>query len=313
MVTLRLSLNNILINIKLHFTARNSSYGKVMFSQAFIKNSVHNWGGVCLGVVCPGQICLGVPTQRGVCQGGVCLGTCLLRQCVCLGGVSAWGLSAHEGVCPGDVCLGGVCPRGVCLGMFAQEGAVCQGRCLSGGICLWGCLPRGYLPGGVFWDVCLGVYAKEGVCPRSVCPKECWDTTPTPYQFGDYGQQARSTHPTGMYTRWKYIYILHFALHYNYVFCKTCLIVQPPPPITPHRLPPWTTWCFYKASKFYTNLWATKYLHRAPFYEGPMMKFYLQPAGLIVKRKVRHVQRIWGCKSSHLRPKSRHRLRKWLI
>ena len=90
-------------------TARNSSCGKVIFSQACVIPSVHGWGwgwGACIPAcngargVCPGEVSA---------QGFVCPGVCLPWGCVfplvCLPrGVSAMG------VCLPRVCL----PRG-CL------------------------------------------------------------------------------------------------------------------------------------------------------------------------------------------------------
>ena len=93
-------------------TARNSSCGKVMFSQACVKNSVH----------------------RG----------CLLRE---------------------------------------------------GGISIWGCLPRGVSA----WGVCRGCLSRGGCLPKGML-----GYTP-PHSTMGYGQQADSTHPTGMYSCLQYI------------------------------------------------------------------------------------------------------------
>ena len=103
---------------------------------------------------------------RGVCGiEGVSAWGCLLR------GVSARGVSAWGSL---PTCLwyrwvqykGGVVERrgcgigGVCLGVSAKEG-ICPGGVCLGGVCL-GCLPRWCLPSGVS--------AQRGVCPRGVCP-----------------------------------------------------------------------------------------------------------------------------------------------
>ena len=89
-------------------TARNSSCGKVIFSQACVIPSVHGEGGVYpsmqWGTGCLPRGCLP--------RGGVCLGVCLPRGCLPWGGVFPgvclpWGVSAM-GVCLPRGCL----PRG---------------------------------------------------------------------------------------------------------------------------------------------------------------------------------------------------------
>ena len=112
-------------------TARNSSRGKVLFSQACVIPSVHRRGGVCLrrglhpggsmpmGGLHPGgggvRIQRGESASRGVCLGGVCLWRSAYRG-VCLGEIASrgWGVCIQEagGLHPEDGGVGQTPPIG---------------------------------------------------------------------------------------------------------------------------------------------------------------------------------------------------------
>ena len=68
------------------FTVRNSSCGKVMFSQAYVKNSVRGGGCVFQHALGRGSVC-----PVGVCLGYVCPEGCLAGGCRPKRGVSAQG------------------------------------------------------------------------------------------------------------------------------------------------------------------------------------------------------------------------------
>ena len=94
------------------------SCGKVMFSQACVKNSVHSWGSsvpACttghMTRVSLSRVSLSRGSlSRGVTvQGGLCLG-CLCPRGLCLG-VLCPERSLSMGLCPGDLCPGGVSVR----------------------------------------------------------------------------------------------------------------------------------------------------------------------------------------------------------
>ena len=109
-------------------TARNSSCGKVIFSQACVIPSVHGGGGGGVAGVYPSMQWGRLP-QHAM---GVCIPACNGARGVC-----------PEGVCPGEVSAQGcVCPGG-CL----PWGCVFPGVCLPRGVSAMGvCLPRGCLP-----------------------------------------------------------------------------------------------------------------------------------------------------------------------
>ena len=69
------------------FTVRNSSCGKVMFSQAYVKNSVRGCGCVFQHALGRGSVC-----PVGVCLGYVCPEGCLAGGCRPRRGVSAQGV-----------------------------------------------------------------------------------------------------------------------------------------------------------------------------------------------------------------------------
>ena len=84
------------------FTVRNGTCGKVMFSQAYVKNFVH--GGCIPACTGQGGVCSGGCLPGGCVPGGVCLGVCLPWG-VCPGWCSPRRVSAQG--------VGGVCPEGV--------------------------------------------------------------------------------------------------------------------------------------------------------------------------------------------------------
>ena len=69
------------------FTVRNSSCGKVMFSQAYVKNSVRGGGCVFQHALGRGSVC-----PVGICLGYVCPEGCLAGGCWPKRGVSAQGV-----------------------------------------------------------------------------------------------------------------------------------------------------------------------------------------------------------------------------
>ena len=149
----------------------NEVWGKVIFSEACVKNSVHG-GAVCaggrawlgVGCACPGE---GVGMHGGV----VCM-----VGCVCLGACMAGGVHGQGCACPRGACMAGK----ACL---AGEHA-CLGACVSGGMCGWSaCMPRrACMVGGwgvdhVWWGMSrghawqweLGVVHGEGMHGRGAC------------------------------------------------------------------------------------------------------------------------------------------------
>ena len=93
------------------FTARNSTYGKVMFSQACVKNYFRGAcmaGGMCVvGVVCvAGGICV----REAFMAGGACMtgGACVARGHVWQGGHAWQGVCMHGRGC---AWCGGMCGR----------------------------------------------------------------------------------------------------------------------------------------------------------------------------------------------------------
>ena len=90
-----------------HFPNTNSKY-KVL--PAIVKDMTT----ICTVSFCHGKGCFGVQEDqsRQECISVGCVSFTAVAICggdVCLGGLSAWGVSAQEGVClPGGVCLGGV-------------------------------------------------------------------------------------------------------------------------------------------------------------------------------------------------------------
>ena len=107
-----------------HFYRRQRSWGKVIFSEACVKNSVHGGlGGACM----PGGMCGRGHAWRGGCawQGGMHGGVCgrgCAWQGACVVGGHAWG-----------ACMAGVHGRGVCMvgghawwGVCMAEGCACH-------------------------------------------------------------------------------------------------------------------------------------------------------------------------------------------
>ena len=81
----------------------NEVWGKVIFSEACVKNSVHGGGGGCL-VCSRGVSALGVSAPGGICSGGVCSRGSLLPGGLLPGGLLLGGVSA-----PGGCLLSGGC------------------------------------------------------------------------------------------------------------------------------------------------------------------------------------------------------------
>ena len=132
-------------------TVRNNSCGKVMFSQAFVKNSVH-WGGGCAwqGVCMAGGACMAGATcmAGGVCIAGGIHGGAHVWQGVCMAGGMHGGGCAWQGACmAGATCMAG----GVCIAGGIHGGAhVWQGVCMAGGMHGGGCAWQGAcMAGGV--------------------------------------------------------------------------------------------------------------------------------------------------------------------
>ena len=98
------------------FTVCNSSCRKVMFSQACVKNSVHEGGGV---------------HGRGVCGGGMCSkgGACMTVGCALQG---EGGMCGRVHAWQGDI--GGVHGRGACVagrGVRGRRDGHCSGQYAS--------------------------------------------------------------------------------------------------------------------------------------------------------------------------------------
>ena len=103
------------------------SCGKVMFSQACVKNSLHSGGSSILACT------TGHMTRGSLSRGS--LG-------VSVQGVSVQGVTVQECHCPGGLCPGGFLSR-----VVSVQGGLCPGRSLSRVFCLGGLFPRGSLSG----------------------------------------------------------------------------------------------------------------------------------------------------------------------
>ena len=136
------------------FTVLNSSCGKVMFSQACVKNSVHGGGHAWQG--------------GHVWEGCVCQGACMVGEGVCMAG---------------GMCSRGVCGSGGMYGRGVRGGGMWQGACVvGGGVCMEGghaCQGVCVVGACAWWAVCMAeetATAVDGTHPTGMhsCCYNCF-------------------------------------------------------------------------------------------------------------------------------------------